>query len=331
MGSCNSVMCSESKIEKVVKIEKQEETCEEIEETPVVAIHINCPSNTGSWRAQLEPDRDTGSAAAVSSSLEVLVIESNDQTLSDTSPFLPEDECDVTQPQDVEEDFCLEIRGKSCMPRNVKITGLGQEDDVPSRGLAQVENTACSSLRNDGQLQREELPGSSGLHSTPNISLPPPRPSPWQQVYSKVLKKREQLAEENLKKKKPRRSPKKKSFNLEDEIRARNVRIIKQIKKAARSKAAQGPNSDAVALPPDEAIARIFGVDVEDFRDSSSNNSFSSSHASTRSSSAASRDSSITLDEDLEDAALDSANNKQKGAKKSRKWFRLKHNKVAPL
>ncbi|KAJ7378703.1 hypothetical protein OS493_021285 [Desmophyllum pertusum] len=179
MGICNSVSCSDSKIEKVEKIENKEES---------------------SWQVQLESDQDTGSAVAVSSSLEVLGIESNDQTLSDTSPFLPED-CDVTQPQDVEEDFCLEIRGKSCMPRNMKITGLGQQGDVLSRGLAQVENTACSSLRNDDQLQREEFPGSSGLHSTPNISLPPPRPSPWQQVYSKVLKKRKQLAEENLKKK----------------------------------------------------------------------------------------------------------------------------------
>ena len=57
----------------------------------------------------------------------------------------------------------------------------------------------------------------------------------------------------------------------------------------------------------------------------------SSSGASSRLTSAASRHSSITLDKDLKEESSEIANNGKKDGRKSRKWFRLAHNKVAPL
>ncbi|KAL9981515.1 hypothetical protein ACROYT_G010223 [Oculina patagonica] len=282
MGSCNSVICSNRRKGK----DEQNVECEEIEETPVVDIRINCPANAGSCECPLETRQDTGPAAVVSASVEVLDVESDKQSLSSTSQetstssFLSEDECDVAHPQDLA-DFSLEVRGKTCLPRNVKITGLGQQNNVHSLSLAPVESPTCSSSRNERQSRNgagaRECPGTSGHHSGPSISLPPPRPSEWQQVYSKVLKKREKLAEEKLKRK-PR---------LEQMVRTKSIRLVKRIKTSMGLRAAKDPNSCPTDLAPDEAIARIFGVDVEDCRDSSSDYSSSSGSESSRASSAA--------------------------------------------
>ena len=333
------MICSNRRIEKDEKNGEKEE----IEETPVVEIHLNCPAYTGSRESPLELRQDPAAAAAVSSSVEVLDIESDEQSLSDTSSFLSDDECDVASPQDLEDDFSLEVRGKSCLPRNVQITGLGRQDDFHSRGLASVESPACSSSRNERQLQQgtsgygksrklaKVCPGPSVHQSTRNISLPPPRPSEWQQVYSKVLKEREQLADEKLKKRSQPRAEKT-SANLEEAgIRARSIRLIKKIKQSMRLKAAQDPNNGPAALPTDEAIARMFGVDVEDCRDSSSNSSSSGSRASSKLSSTVSRYSLTASNKDLKEEPLESANNRQKSGRKSRRWFRFKTNKVTPL
>jgi len=55
----------------------------------------------------------------------------------------------------------------------------------------------------------------------------------------------------------------------------------------------------------------------------------SSSGASSRLTSAASRHSSIIAD--TEDLKEENASNELKDGRKSRKWFRLTHNKVVPL
>ena len=77
--------------------------------------------------------------------------------------------------------------------------------------------------------------------------------------------------------------------------------------------------------PKKKTIPRMFVVDAEDSQGSSDN---SSSSASSRLTSAASRHSSITSDKDLKE---ENANNELKDGRKSRKWFRLTHNKVVPL
>ena len=339
MGSCNSVICSDGTSEKVGEMAKKKES-EEIEETPVIEIHINCPvSKVDSRQSQVELKQDSGTGHTRPSSVEALDVESSEQSLSDASLVLSEDDRAVGHSQDLEEDFSLKVQGKSCLPRNVTVTGLAQQNDFQGCALASVESPACSSW-NENQLQRQgngsgecsnwakEGPGSSGLHGAPKISLPLPRPSLWQQVYCKTLKKRERLVEEKLQRKMQGR-PRKEAVSLEEAIRARSIRVIKKVKKSMRLEADQDPNSGPAVLPPDEAIARMFGVTVEDCRDSSSDNS--SSQASSRLTSAASCHSSVTSARDLEAESLENANNGQKGGWKSRKWFRLARNKVAPL
>lgn len=247
------MICADSRVKKVGKTDKVErKEGDESEGTPVVEIHMNCPSNTGSWESQLELKQDTESASVISSSVdEVLGFEADDELSSETSSFLSEVDCD--------------------------------------NGRGEARNCA----------QRE--PGPSGLHSTPNISLPPPRSSKWKEVYSKKLEQREQLAEEKLKRKPRRRSRTKRIHSQEEETHANKVRIIKKIKNAIKKAAAREPDSGHVALPTNETIARIFGVAVEDCRDSSSDNcSSSSSSASTRPSTGTSWNGSINSGEDLE-------------------------------
>ena len=84
------------------------------EETPVVEIHINCPApKADSRKSQVELKQDTKIVETRSSSVEVLDIESSENSLPDASLVLPEDDCDIGHPQDLEEDFSLEVRGKS--------------------------------------------------------------------------------------------------------------------------------------------------------------------------------------------------------------------------
>ena len=333
------MICSDSTSEKVGKMAKKKES-EEIEETPVVEIHINCPASKYSRQSQVELKQDSGTCHTRPSSVEALDVESSEQSLSDASLVLREDDCAVGHSQDLEEDFSLKVQGKSCLPRNVTVTGLAQQNDFQGCALAPVESPACCSSWNENQSQRQgngngefsnwakERPGSSELHRAPKISLPLPRPSLWQQVYTKTLKKRERLVEEK-RQRKMQGCPKKEAVSLEEATRARSIRIIKKVKRSMRSKADQDPNSGPAVLPPDEAIARMFGVAVEDCRDSSSDNN--SSQASSRLTSAASCHSPVTSDRDLGEESLENADNRQKGGRKSRKWFRSARNKVAPL
>ena len=234
------------------------------------------------------------------SSVEVLDIESSEKSLPDASLVLSEDDCDIEHSQDPEEHFSLEVRGKSCLPRNVTVTGLAQQNDFKGCALAPAETPVCCSSWNEDQLARQgngngefsnwamEHSGSPGIQRAPKISLPLPPPSLWKQVYSKTLKKREQLIEEKMQRKMQGR-------------------------------------------PEKKATARMFGVDAQDRHESSSDSS--SSGASSRLTSAASRRSSITPEEEesSKEESSEIANNGKKDGRKSRKWFRLAHNKIAPL
>jgi len=123
--------------------------------------------------------------------------------------------------------------------------------------------------------------------------------------------------------------PKKKVASLEEAMHAKSIPVIKKVKMSMKVKADQHPNSGPVALPPNEANARMFGVDAEDCHESSSDDSFSG--ASSRMTSPASHHCSITSDKDLREESSKNASNGQKDRRKSRKWFRLTHNKVALL
>lgn len=255
MGSCNSLICSVSRVEKVGKFDKvkRKDGSGESGGTPKVEIHMNRPSNADSWESELIDLReDTESASVVSSSAEVLGFEADDEISSDTSSF-------------------------------------PSEEEESENGTGKARNSA------------ESEPGPSGLNGKPHISLPPPRSSRWKQVCSKKLEQREQLAEEKLKRR-PRRRPRTKHIHSqEEEARANKIRIIKKIKNAIKKAAARDPDSGHAALPTDETIAQIFGVAVEDCRDSSSDNCSSSfSSASTSPSTETSWNSPINSDEDLQ-------------------------------
>lgn len=329
MGSCNSVICSNSTIEKVGKLKKQDESEEELrEETPVFAIHINCTSHAGLCQSQSQSDHGDSSSVLSSSSSEDLEIymaadESSSYTSDTSSSLYPwEDESDDARPQEDALESCparsatktLQHHGMArSATRTIQRHGLGQQNHAV---LAPVEESAASSSKNgpvetffkegsngDGESSnwaKEERPGPSGLQSEPNVTLPPPRPSKWKEVHSKKPKEKEHRAE-----RKPRRPlMRKKRASLEEEMHAHKVQLVKKIKNSMKIEAEQESSSPDAVLPPDETIARIFDVAVEDLRDSSSNNSSSScTPASSRSSTANSWDSSsaITSDEDLEE------------------------------
>ena len=362
------MICAKSAVKKDGKAEKfaKKEESEEIEEiTSVstissVSIHIGRPSSTGSCVVREEQgeeideipssstvssvsvhigslsstessEQNFGTSVAVSSSVEALGNEADDELSSETSSFLSEDECDLDYPQ--EDALCKRV--KSFLPRNVRNHGIGQENDDRSDSLASVENpTVSSSQKNERQLKKagdggdnariwaRECPGPSSLHSMPNTLLPPPRPSQQNQACSKKLKGKEQLAEEKLKRRPWGFWKKKRARCQEDEMHANKVRLIKKIKNAIKRKAAQEPDNGATAVPPDETIAQMFGVTIEDCRDSSSNKSSSTcSPASTSTSSSSSWDSSVTTDDDRKDPGTDdyfgdveSANTPEDGA-----------------
>ena len=319
MGGCNSVICAKRSAKKNGKIENvaKKEESEEIEEIPsvsTVSIHIGSPSSTGSSESPLELSQDLGTSAQVSSSTEALGNEADDELSSDTSSFLSNEGSDFAHPQE----DAFNKRVKSCLPRTVRNHRIGQENDDRSGALASVENPIFSSLKNERQLKHEsngrdearnwvkEHPGPSGLHSNHSTSLPPPRPSQRNLVCSKKIKEKEELAGEKLKRRPWGFWKKKRVRSQEKEMHANKVRLIKKIKNAIKRKAAQESDSGATAVPPDETIARMFGVTVEDCRDSSSNNSSSTcSPTSTSTSSSTSWDSSMTSDEDLEDPGTD--------------------------
>ena len=168
---------------------------EEIEETPVVEIHLNCPSNTGSSHSQRELRKDIDTAEAVEScSVETIEIKSysctDDEWSSDSLSSQSEDDCDTTSDahEHQEESCTMEVRGKKCFPRHMEITGLGQETDyMDSYTIAPVEShtnwrnerySVQGKNSNDGYsfMAREYL-ASSAPRRARQISFPAPRPS----------------------------------------------------------------------------------------------------------------------------------------------------------
>ena len=248
MGSCNSVICSASRVEKIGQCDQVERKDEsgESKGAPEVEIHMNCPSNAGPWESELVDQREnTGSASVVSSSAEVLGFEADDELSSDTS-F-----------QSVEES---------------------------DHGKGEARNCA------------EREPGPSGLHNTPKLSRPPLRSSKGKELYSKNLEQKQQPGEGKLKRKPWYRPRTKHNLSQEEEAHANKIRIIKKIINAVKKVEAQKPDSRQAALTTDEAIAKIYGVAVEDCRDSSLDNCSSSSSPSSTGTSTSSTES----DEDLE-------------------------------
>lgn len=321
----------ESKIEKTGrrrtrKIKKQGriERSDEIEETPVIEIHIRCPSPTASWNSQAEFKQAVGATAKVCSSLEVIDIEDADETLTEEKQFLSGNNSDDPHTH-VE---YLKLGGASRPDKN---RGFAKQNDVQDGERAEVEQRSSLSSNNETQLQRQayndrkssNLAGSSVIHRRTKFSAPLPSPSQWLQVYVKKLKHKEKHAEESLKKE-PKKKPKK-QLSREEQDYAYKISFIKKIKKSIKKNAkSHGANAAPDLVATDEYFARIFGVNVEDLKDSSS----SSSSASSRSSSAVSQQSL----NDLSIGRFYKGEESNKDlSRQTRRWLQWKQNRVVPL
>ena len=316
------------KIKKTERRERREEIKknEEIEETPVIEIHIGCPSSTASWHFQSEFKQAVGAKAKVCSSLDVIDIEDADELLTEEQQFLSGNNSDDAHPQ-------VEYLKLGAWPD--KNRGFAKQNDVQDGERAEVEQRSSSSFNNETQLQRQayndrkssnltsDLAGSSVIHRKTKFSAPLPSPSQWLQVYVKKLKHKEKHAEKSLKKE-PKKKPKK-QLSREEQDYAYKISFIKKIKKSIKKNAkSHGANAAPDLVATDEYFARIFGVNVEDLKASSS----SSSSASSRSSSAVSQQS-------LNDLSIgrfykgEESNKDQ--SRQTRKWFQWKQNRVVPL
>lgn len=283
MGSCNSIITA-SKIAKNDEIKG----VEEIEETPVVAIYIKCPSDTGSWQS-LEIREATETTAKMSSTIEVKDIESVDEFLPNKSSIVSVNDCDVVLSQAE----VLEVRGEHHRPRQCY-------NDQEQPTTKNILNTFTTISKKEIQLELEnngdeecsrKLPGTSGILSFP--SLPPPRPSLWKELYLKMLKPKEKQAEKYMKT--SRSLPRKKVVGQVKKRRAFRILSFKRIQKSIRRKRvtySRRRHCITEVLPVNKDLARIYDPDCHgDGNDSGS----SVSPASTRSSSAASRNRSLSI------------------------------------
>ena len=143
MGNCNSVICSVSRIEKVGKCDKVERT-DESEGTSEVEIHVNCPSNAGSWESELIDLReDTESASVVSSSAEVLGFEADDEMSSDTSSFRSEEESENGTDE-----------ARNCAEREPRPSGL---QGTPNISLPPPRSSKWKQVYSKKHEQKEQL------------------------------------------------------------------------------------------------------------------------------------------------------------------------------
>ena len=281
MGNCFSLIFSNRKLKSVENVEEMNEKVESerVEEMSAVAIHAKSTSSIVSFQSELE--------LSVRGSCATVDFEADDESSSSgTLSFQSEDEGDVSQPQE-EALSQNKSRLATNTNRTVQHHGLGQL--VQSCVLPPVEKPASSSFKNkrsvkdvnkcDGETNCAKRHfGASQRTTKPN--------------------KKEQPAEKS--KRKSRRFVRKGRVGQEKEMYANKVRIIKKIKDAVKKKASRATDSCSPVLPPDETIARIFDVDVQDCRDSNSSDGASScSPMSTRPSTANSWDWDSTSDEDI--------------------------------
>lgn len=295
MGSCISAIFTGSNRENVENVQKMDKNVEkdEVEPTHVVAVHVNSTSSTVSFQSQLK--------LSVRELCESVDFDADDELSSDTSSFQTEGECDFVHPHE-------ETLDKSSLPRNTNRTvqshGLGQQN-TQSRLLAPMEKPASSSSENKRFVRDVNVcDGSKTWVKQRFGSRSKTKP-----------KKREQLAKEKSKRK-PRRFLGRKRVVQEEEMYANKVRLVKKIiKNVIKTEVDHEPKNGSPVLPPDERIARMFGVEVEDIRDcGASDGSSSDRPASTRPSTANSwdwdssslSDISTTLDEDSENPSVGS-------------------------
>ena len=282
----------------------------------------------------------------VSTSVEIMDIESSDGSVSSstsTSTF-SETGSDVCLPQ--EEPEALVICGKAWQPRQE----TGEVCVRKVEGLKSRKKKFFLRSKKDDQLQMnnnsETNLASKGVRSVPSANVcrfrysgPPPRPSPWKEVYLTMIKANEQMAEESLRKNEQVNQIKERLVNTKQISGSR-----KQLAKTINRQRCNAPEERVTENEPDNAVF------LGDEQTSGSLNP-----ASTRSSPTASRGTFIISDDGPEESfpsadcyysgnnesptnarvngdiilrKLDSA--KKVAKRKSHRSIRRKQNKVSP-
>ena len=324
MGICNSVFTSDTKRK-------------ELDENNLVETHKK--------RNEMRL-KQTANTPKVSTSVEIMDIQSSDGSVSSstsTSTF-SETGSDVCLPQEDLE--ALVICGKAWQPTHE----AGEVCVRKVEGLKSRTKKFFVRSKKDRQLQMKKKSeinlASTGVRSVPSANVcrfgysgPPPRPSPWKEVYLTMIKANEQIAEESLRKNEQVNQIKERLVNTKQISGSR-----KQLAKTINRQRCNAPEERVTESEPDNA--GFLGDELT---------SGSLNPASTRSSPTASRGTFITSEDGAEESfssadfyyngniespdnarvngdiilrKLDSAKKVAKG--KSHRSIRRKRNKVSP-
>lgn len=308
MGGCNSIICSEEK--RIVEFHKRQN--------------------------KIRFKQAAGMEPKVSSSVEMIDIESHDESLSDessslcsSSSFSSESDSHVAlQQEDLQ---ALEIRGTPWPPCRV----LGEVDvrrpKPPKKKISlRSKERKMEQVSKRDQSDSTKLPPKKQSSAPPapvrhfSHTGPPPRPSPWKEVYLTMIKPNEQLVEENMKRRAGSRQ-KKKRFDREEKIHSLRKELAKKFDSVKRKTSyirRRNTPEDQITEQDNEGVAHCSGDESDD------GSSTSVSPVSTRSSSRVSRSSSLISEDSFEEAYEEY---EKKSAGKSRRLFTRKQNKVCPV
>lgn len=184
-----------------------------------------------------------GTAPKASRSVETFDVESTDDSLSDeSSSSIPlENDSDIDLPQELLQ--ALKIYGTPWPHSRHKDARVRSAKHHKEFSLSREEERKLEKGNKAGQREyRNSTP--KELRSAPSVpgryfsyTGPPPRPSPWKEVYLTMIKPNEQLAEKRLKTKTLKTSAKKKKANGEhiSVLREQLAKKINSIKRKTSS------------------------------------------------------------------------------------------------
>ena len=195
-----------------------------MDENLVVEIHKR--------RNEMRFKQVVATALKVSNSVQLINIESTDESDASSSSILSENGSDADFPQEGLE--ALEIRGTTWPPsrgvdvRKAKGKPRNKQFSFSSKKVRQLEKdnkNEKSESKNSTPKEVSSVLPSSVRHFS--YTGPPPRPSPWKEVYLTVMKPKEELADESVKKNASRIREKKEEINRLEQIRTLRKQLAK--------------------------------------------------------------------------------------------------------
>ena len=281
MGSCGSTICTDTKQKKTEESEK-------------VKVHRR--------RNKVTFKPDNGCAPRVSNNVEILDCNSRNNSLSDksssSSPLKSGKDIDFKRSSfqssaisGTDTEVCKATNLDKVFSVREKQPKVSDDNEAESK-LDQIESSNAP--------RKKQSEGRSVPHFS--YTVPPPRPSPWKEVYLTFIKPKEERAEQNMKSKTKRRCVKKKQVDRE---KAQKIRVLTKLlakkidstrKKASSTRHCNSPADQDILFEP--ATATLFW-----FRRSSSTSVTSASTSSSASQS--SSDFSSYNDDSSEEPSID--------------------------